>query len=129
MKTFKQFILSKNENNSNFAINESIVVPRILMQKIGDIARPVFQKIADDIDNQVSIGKYAEKFLASDFLSMIGIELGNPYFKTIEIEIKNLKIIMKKLYNYYIYTKNNLSKDNFIIIYALRKDLINKRII
>lgn len=90
MKTFKQFVLSKNENNSNLAINESIVVPRILMQKIGDIARPIFQKIADDIDDKVSIGKYAEKFLASDFLSMIGIELGNPYFKKIEIEIKNL---------------------------------------
>ena len=44
----------------------------------------------------------------------------------IEIEIKNLKIIMKKLYNYYIYTKNNLSKDKFIIIYAFRKDIINK---
>lgn len=46
----------------------------------------------------------------------------------IEIEIKNLKIIMKKLYNYYIYTKNNLSKDNFIIIYAIRKDIIKKSI-
>lgn len=44
----------------------------------------------------------------------------------IEIEIKNLKIIMKKLYNYYIYTKNNLSKDNFIIIYAIRKDIIKR---
>ena len=42
----------------------------------------------------------------------------------IELEKKNLNKITKKLSNYYIYTKNDIYKEHFIIIYAIRKDLV-----